>query len=315
MKSKTEIMNSLNRTFGRASLKLKKYSPEILVGAGIIGAAASTVMACKATLKVNKILEEPKNDIEKIHVALESGCTEAGEEYTEEDSKKDLTIVYVQTGLKLAKNYAPAIALGTLSVASILTGHNMLRKRYIATAAAYTLVDKSFKEYRGRVIERFGEELDRELKYNIKAREVEEIVVNEDGTETVVKKTVKVAELGPNEGYSEYSKFFDEFCTGWSDDASYNLMFLNRQQNYANDLLKSRGHLFLNEVYDMLGIPRTPAGQEVGWIYDEKNPIGDNYVDFGIYELHRERNRVFVNGYEKSILLDFNVDGNILHMI
>lgn len=315
MKTKTDIMNSLNRTFGRAGLKLKKYSPEILVGAGIIGTVASTVLACKATLKVNEILDEPKHNLEKIHTALETGQTEAGSEYTEEDAKKDTTIVYIQTGVKLAKNYAPAIAIGTLSVASILTGHHMLRKRYIASAAAYALIDKSFKEYRGRVIERFGKELDRELKYNIKSKEIEEVVVNEDGTESIAKKTVEVADLGPNEGYSEYAKFFDECCSGWVDDSSYNLMFLNRQQNYANDRLKARGHLFLNEVYDMLGIPRTAAGQEVGWIYDEKNPIGDNFVDFGIYELHRERNRAFVNGYEKSILLDFNVDGNILNMI
>ena len=314
MKGKTEIMNSLNRTFGRAGLKLKKYSPEILVGAGIVGTVASAVMACKATTKISTILEDAKEQVDSVHYALENP-EELSQEYTEEDGKKDLAIIYTQTGLKLVKTYGPAIVVGTLSIASILTGHNMLRKRYIATAAAYTLVDKSFKEYRGRVIERFGKELDRELKYNIKAKEYEEIVVNEDGTENVVKKTVEVADLGPGEGYSEYAKFFDETSTCWDDDAEFNVMFLNRQQKYATDLLRSRGHLFLNEVYDMLGIDRTKAGQQVGWIYDEKNPIGDNYVDFGIYETHRERNRAFVNGFEKCILLDFNVDGNILNMI
>lgn len=312
MKTKTEIMNSLNRSFGRAGLKLKKYSPEILVGAGLVGVVASTVLACKATLKVNEITEEAKTNIEKIHEATDLGYTEAGKEYTEEDSKKDLSIVYVQTAVKLAKNYAPAITLGTVSALSILSGYNIMRKRYVASAAAYALIDKSFKEYRGRVIERFGKELDKELRYNIKAKEVEEIVVNEDGTESVVTTTVNTPD--PNL-ISDYAKFFDESCAGWSKDPEYNLMFLKGQQNYANDLLKSRGHVFLNEVYDMLGIDRTKAGNIVGWIYDEKHPVGDNFIDFGIYNLDSDRARAFVNGYERNILLDFNVDGNILDLI
>ena len=182
----------------------------------------------------------------------------------------------------------------------------------MALAAAYTAVDTSFKEYRGRVIDRFGEELDRELKYNIKAREIEEVSVNEKGEEEVAKKTVEVA--NPNE-ISDYARFYDDGNIGWSKDPETNLMFLRRQQDWANELLKAKGHLFLNEVYDMLGIPRTKAGQVVGWIYDEKNPVGDNFVDFGIYDIHKPRNRDFVNGIERTILLDFNVDGNILDLI
>ena len=208
--------------------------------------------------------------------------------------------------------YAPAVIVGGLSITAILTGHNITRKRNIALAAAYTAVDKSFKEYRGRVVERFGEALDKELKYGIKTQEVEEVTVNEDGSESVVKKTVDV--MDPN-NISEYARFFDDGCKGWTKDPEYNLMFLKDQQRYANDLLQSKGHLFLNEVYDMLGIPRTKAGQVVGWIYDEKHPVGDNFVDFGIYDMHRTPNRDFVNGYERTILLDFNVDGSILDLI
>ena len=170
------------------------------------------------------------------------------------------------------------------------------------------LISKGFKEYRGRVVERFGEELDKELKYNIKAKKVEETVVDKNGKEKTVEKTVNVAD--PNL-YSEYARFFDDGCNGWTKDSEYNLFFLKQQQAWANDILKERGHLFLNEVYDMLGIPRTKAGQVVGWIYDEKNPVGDNFVDFGIYDYNRPKCRDFVNGYERTILLDFNVDGNI----
>ncbi len=310
---KAEIMNALTRKFYRVGFKFKKHSPEILVGAGVVGVVASAVMACKATTKLDDVLAETKDTVDKIHDVTEHPeKIPEGKEYTVEDSKKDLTIVYTQAGVKLVKLYGPAVVLGTVSIAAIIGGHHILRKRNIALAAAYTAVDKGFKEYRGRVLERFGEEVDRELRYNIKAKEIEKTVTDANGKETVVKETVDVAD--PNLT-SDYARFFDDGCTGWTKDPEFNLMFLKDQQRYANDLFKSKGHLFLNEVYDMLGIPRTQAGQVVGWIYDEKNPIGDNFIDFGIYDIADERKRSFVNGYERTILLDFNVDGNILEMI
>lgn len=309
---KVEIINSLNRTVNRAGLRFKKHSPEILLVTGVVGVVASAVMACRATLKVNQVLDEPKQDIGKIHEAAAKGVTEAGEEYTKEDHKKDLAIVYVKTGVNLIKLYGPAIALGAVSVGCLFASNNIIRKRNIALAAAYSAVDSSFKDYRGRVIERFGKELDRELKYNIKAEEVEEIVTDEEGNETVVKRTVEVMDLDPYAPHSPYSIVFDDGNTGWDKDPELSKFFLIQQQNYANDLLKSRGHLFLNEVYDMLGARRTAAGAQVGWIYDEKNPIGDNYVDFGLFDVRRRKVRDFINGYEKVIVLDFNVDGVIL---
>lgn len=310
---KAEIMNTLTRKFYRVGFKFKKHSPEILVGAGVVGVVASAVMACKATTKLDDVLAETKDTVDKIHDVTEHPeKIPEGKEYTVEDSKKDLTIVYTQAGVKLVKLYGPAVVLGTVSIAAIIGGHHILRKRNIALAAAYTAVDKGFKEYRGRVLERFGEEVDKELRYNIKAKEIEKTVTDANGKETVVKETVDVAD--PNLT-SDYARFFDDGCTGWTKDPEFNLMFLKDQQRYADDLFKSKGHLFLNEVYDMLGIPRTQAGQVVGWIYDEKNPIGDNFIDFGIYDIADERKRSFVNGYERTILLDFNVDGNILEMI
>ena len=189
-----------------------------------------------------------------------------------------------------------------------------MRKRNVALAAAYTVVDKGFKEYRGRVIERFGKDLDRELRYNIKAKEVEKVVTQEDGTETTVKETVNV--IDPNNLRSEYTKCFDETCVGWTRDAEYNLMFLKQQQNYFNDKLKTEGFVFLNDIYKALGMRCTRAGQVVGWIYDKsENPLGDNFIDFGIYDLYDDQKRAFVNGYEKSIWLDFNPDGVIYDLL
>lgn len=309
---KLAIPSNVTRSFHKAGLQLKKHSPEILVVAGVVGAVTSAVMACKATLKVNNVLDKSKEDLNKIHEATEKGYTEAGEEYTVEDSKKDLTIVYVQTGVKLVKLYGPAIALGALSIAGILTSNNILRKRNIALAAAYTAVDKGFKEYRGRVIDRFGKELDRELKYNLKAKEIEEKVVNEDGSETTIKKTVDVIE---STELSPYMVIYDDGCKGWDKDPEVNKFFLVQTQNFANDKLKQQGFLFLNDVYEMLGFQKTAAGQVVGWVYDEKHPIGDNYVDFGMVDIHDERKRAFMNGYERNIVLDFNVDGDILSLM
>ena len=308
----SNIVNSATKTFHRVGFQIKKHSPEILLVTGITGVVTSAVMACKATTKVDAIIEESKKSIDTIHEGMEAGNI-CDVEYTEEDGKKDLAIVYIQTGVKFAKLYGPSVLLGLTSIGCILASNNIIHKRNVALSAAYTAIDTSFKGYRSRVIERFGESMDRELRYNIKTQEVKETVVDEEtGKKKTVKSTVSVVD--PNT-YSDYARFFDEYCAGWTKDAEYNLMFLRQQQNYANELLKSRGHLFLNEVYDMLGIDRTKAGNIVGWVYDEKHPIGDNFVDFGIYVLENEKARDFVNGRERSILLDFNVDGDILSLM
>lgn len=310
MFNKTEIMTKLTRTFNRTGLKLKKHSPEILLVAGAVGAVTSTVMACKATLKVNEVLEDTKQQIDTIHQI--SSDPAMAEKYTEEDSKKDLAIVYTQTAVKFIKLYGPSVALGVVSLGCMIGSNRILNKRNAALAAAYAAVDKSFKDYRGRVIERFGKQLDKELRYNIKAQEVEEITTDENGKEVVTKSTVEVAD--PN-SYSPYAIVFDDGNEGWDPDPERSKFFLIQQQNWANERLKSRGHLFLNEVYDMLGARRTKAGAQVGWVYDETNCFGDNYVDFGIFDTARSKARDFVNGYEKVIVLDFNVDGYILDLI
>lgn len=306
---KLAIVESLTRTANKVGFKLQKHSPEILVVAGIVGAVASAVMACKATTKLSEITEESRAHLDAIHTAMENPESMPDGDYSEDDGKKDLTIVYAQTAGKIIKLYAPSVILGTLSIGAILTSNNMLRKRNMALATAYAAVDKSFKEYRSRVVERFGEELDRELKYNIRKEQVEETIIDENGEEKTVTKEVEVVD---SSAISDFARFYDDGCLGWTKDPEMNLMFLRRQQDAANDRLKDKGYLFLNEVYEMLGIPRSKAGQSVGWIYDKDNVYK---IDFGIYNTHKEPNRNFVNGYEKTILLDFNVDGDILDMM
>lgn len=310
----TELVNKVTRTFHKVGFKLKKHSPEILVIAGVIGTVTSAVMACKATLKVNDIIDEAKETIEYIHYCTGKGLKTAdGEEYTQEMANKGLTIVYVQTGWKFAKLYGPAVLLGVASIGCMVGSNQILHKRNIALGAAFTAMDKSFKEYRGRVIEKFGKDLDRELRFNTKAKQIEETLVDENGKESTVTKTVEIVD--PNVTHSIYSVVFCEGNTGWTKNAELNKVFLLQQQNYANDKLRLNGVLTLNEVYDMIGAPRTAYGQLAGWVYTEDSSVGDNFVDFGIFDINSEKKCDFINGIERSIILDFNCIGNILDYI
>lgn len=311
---KTELAAKLSRSFHKVGFKFKKHSPEILVVTGVVGIVTSTIMACKATTKVNDIIDESKETIDKIHESVGKGLhTSDGEEYTQEVANKDLAIVYTQTAWKFIKLYGPSIALGAASIACMIGSNRILKKRNIALAAAFTAVDTSFKEYRGRLIDRFGKDLDRELRFGIKAKEVEERVVDENGKETTVNKTVNVVD--PNTAHSLYSVVFCEGNTGWTKNAELNKVFLIQQQNWANDKLRLRGYLTLNEVYEMVGAPTTAYGQIAGWVYTEDSSIGDNFVDFGIFDVTNENACDFVNGRERSIILDFNCIGNILEYI
>ena len=306
---KQEIINKATRLLSSTQYQIKKHSPEILMVAGITGTIVGTVLACKATTKVSEIMEEKNKLVEDVHTCL----NDKEIEYTEEDSKRDLTIIYAQTGVKLFKLYAPAIGVMALSFASIIAGHKVLKKRNIAIAAAYAAIDKGFKQYRKNVIEEFGEGVDQQMRFGLKSKEIKK--KDKDG------KTVKETEYyidpdaNPLDNISEYARFFDASSENFAKDPEYNMMFLRRQQDYANEMLKARGHLFLNEVYDLLDIPRSKAGQVVGWVYDKNgNTKGDNYVDFGLYR-NDQGTRRFVNGLEYNILLDFNVDGVIYDII
>lgn len=320
--NKLAIMNKMPQCIHKAGFQIKKHSPEILVVTGIVGVVASAVMACKATLKVNEVVGTAKEDIDRIHTAAETGFTEAGTPYDLEDSKKDLTIVYTKTAVKMAKLYGPAILVGTLSITGILASNNILRKRNVALAAAYTTIDKSFREYRNRVIERFGEKVDKELKYNIKEETVTKTVKDEETGKTKKVKESKFI-VNPSD-ISGYARFFEKYTTdengetilnpNWNSVNEYNIFFIKAQERYANDLLVSRKRVFLNEVYRMLGLPETKAGQVVGWVYDPENGRGDNYIDFGLYKDNLSYSD-FVNGHDNAILLDFNVDGNIWELM
>lgn len=298
-----ELITKVSGSVHKIGFELKKHSPEIFIAVGVVGTVASAVMACKATTKLNDILEESKEQIDAIHEAPQK--EELKDKYDEDMMRKDLALVYFQTGVKVAKLYAPAVILGTLSITGIVASNNILRKRNVALAAAYATVDKGFKEYRERVVERYGEQVDYELTHNIKTKEITETVVDEKGKEKQVKKTVEVAD--PNVT-NDYIKYFTRSNPYWDDTPDYVELFLRSQQNYANDRLKVDKVLTLNDVYDSLGFQKTKAGMVVGWVFDENNEDGDNFIEFNVRKVY------IPNEYgeeELAYAIDFNVDGNI----
>lgn len=301
------IPTMISQTGGRSVLLVKKFSPEILLVGGIAGGITAAVMACKATRKVDDILDEHENAMAQINMG--ESCVD------DDDGEKLVKKLKFQTNAKLLKNisklYAPPVVLGAASIGCILGSHGILSKRNMAIAAAYSVVQDRFNEYRDRVRDKLGENDEKNLYFGTEQKTVEDIVIDEKtGKEKKVKKKVNVLK-DPND-LSQYARFFDDGSPNWVQDAELNLAFLRAQQNYCNDLLKARGHLFLNEVYDIIGIPRSKAGAIVGWVISKDS---DNYVDFGLYSIRNQEAADFVNGYEESILLDFNVDGVIYDLI
>lgn len=285
--------------------KIKKHQPEIMVIGGIVGGVTSAVLACKATTKLQTVLDESAEEIKKVDAYTElHGFTE---KYNEQDYKNDIRLLKAQRIGKVIRLYLPSALLGAASVGSILYGHNILSKRNAAISAAYAAVDKSFKEYRQRVVEQYGEDVDRQLRFNTIKKTVTEVDENGNKVER------DVEEIDPG-SYSEFAKFFDAGSKYWCKSAESNLSFLKTQQIWANKKLRDKGFLLLNDVYDLLDIAPTKAGMVVGWIYDEKNPVGDNCIDFGIFESDWSHRR-FINGLEPNVLLDFNVDGNIYDLM
>jgi len=282
------IKNAITKKLATSSFKLKQNSPHILFVGGIGCVIAGTVLACKATLKVEPLLDEVKEDINAVKNEL----------VDQPSHQRDVAYTYARSAALITKPYIPALIVGGAGIAALTGAHVQLTRRNTALTVGYAALHKAYSEYRARVREELGEEKERDLYLGM----TEETVVGEDGKKQVVKV------VDPNKT-SEYARFFDQGCPAWKKNAEMNRLFIQCQQNYANQRLLARGYLFLNEVYDSLGLDISAAGQNVGWFL---NGDGDNFVDFGMFEV---RNSDFINGNEPTILLDFNVDGLIIDKI
>ena len=275
----------VTRLAGRAGLVLSKHAPTILTAAGTAGFIGTTILASKATLKVEETIAEETALLVKVHEVHEAGKLE------DKDALRDKVILYTRMTTKLAKLYAPALILGAASIVSLATGHGIMLKRNASLAAAYAAVDQAFKTYKKKVESKFG-----------KDAVIDALVSTAE--EDLTKNELTMEAIAAVDGVSPYGVIFDETNNNWSADEDLSMLHLKCQQQYANDILQTRGHIFLNEVYKMLGFPHTPAGAVTGWVKGN----GDDFVDFNIFE------GTFEGEDEKGRTvtkwaLDFNVDG------
>jgi hypothetical protein len=297
------VPDAIGRKLGEQQLLAAEHAPKILFVGGVVGMVGSTVLACRATLKLDEVLDQIEGDKAKAEQAKElvdSGALESEQTYTNEEYTKDLRIITIRGVGRIARLYTPAVLLGGASIFALTKSHTILQERNVALTAAYVAVDAAFQNYRERVIDRFGQEVDDELRYDS-----EEIEVVDEETGEITSKVVATGAPG-----SAYARFYDEDSSrNWSVDPDMNMLFLRNVQNYCNDQLRANGHIFLNEVYAQLGLSHTPAGAIVGWRWNKGS--GDDKVDFGIWDNSREGVKEFFNGREGAVLLDFNVDGPI----
>lgn len=279
----------------RGLLVVRKYSPQILTTVGIVGVVGSAVLASKATLKLEDVIDKTKSKLDDAETAR------TVEGYSDLDYKTDVTKIYVHTAKDIVKLYGPAVTLGLASISCIVGAHGIMQKRNVAAVAAYKTLEQGFSKYRERVIEELG--LEKDLQFRTGFREEE--VVNEAGEKETV-----IHIDGNLHNVSDYVGIFESNNVNWKKSPEYNLMFVKCQETFAQQLLSARGHVFLNDVYDSLGMPRTPQGAITGWVL---NAEGDNFVDFRIQDFQSRASRVFGTDEELGdcILMDFNVDGII----
>jgi hypothetical protein len=308
-----DIKNGLSRSFGRTGLKVQKHSPEILLGVGLIGMVVTVVMASKATLKIEQIVVKHYDKMDDIKEGEKANRPDV---YSEQDAMKDKAKLYVKTGFEIAKLYGPSIGVGVLSISAILASHGIMHNRQVALVAAYNILNEGFKSYRDRVAAELGAEVEKDYFLGLQEESHTETVKDEEGNKTKVKRTNKSSHKLAK---SIYSRFFDESNPNYQKDRQLNKAFLISQQNYFNDVLVIRGHVFLNEVYEALGFPHTQEGSIVGWVLRNpkqmKEEGRDGYIDFGIFEIDNDPGREFVNLTNPTILLDFNVDGIVFNLI
>lgn len=305
------IVQTITNVTGHVGLKIQKHSPEILLGVGVVSFVGTVVLACRATTKMSDVMDKYEEDLDNLAhpEKIFEEAEKKGVEYTEADLKKDKIIVYKDIAFDTVKTYAPAVAMGTLSLGCFLASYKILNNRYVGAVAAYNIVQTAFDRYRDRVKEELGEEMDRHFRYGTEKSDIEVTTFDGKGKEKTEKETVESIDRS---GVSEYAKFFDKSCPEWDQNPMFNLRWLRANEDSANDILHSRGHIFLNEVYDMIGLPHTPDGAVVGWIDDGTN---NSYVDFGLYNPNNESARRLVNGEDNVVLLDFNPDGIIFDKI
>lgn len=291
---------NLRQTINGVGLQLKKAAPDIMFAAGIALSAVSVIEFCKKSDKGLPVAKQFKENVQELSEEHSDGayndktyCTLVAEEA-------------VKAGKELGKIYWKPAVMWVASTALVAGSHYILKDRNATLTIIASGLGAELKTLHQRIIERYGEDVDKELKFGTETKEIETRSIDEETGEEVVNKSVVPVNNG---GFSLFARYYDEACIGWRNNAELNKSFLLAREAEANRRLDKQGYLFLNDVYEMLGMKKTRAGQKVGW--KKNSRFGDGYVSFGIFNT-RQGNRDFVNGYQPIVLLDFNVDGEII---
>ena len=317
-----KVLDYIKESIEPVAKYCNRHSNGILTGLTIGGGLVAIGGAVYGTVKTVKDVsefKEAREELEDFSYETNENTTEEEIAQIDKDYKHTKRMLYLKFAGRLANNYGLTFAAALIMLLSAVKNSKIQAQKDETIkdiTAAYIALSQSFKAYRKRVTDKYGREEDLELLYGTHKEKVTE--TDEDG-----KKTKKEVNVIDGIQCDEYTRFFDASCKGWEPSAEMNMLYLLNQQKQANRLLKANGSLFLNEVYDLLGIERTKTGAIVGWIYDKDNPIGDNEVDFGIFDVKFHDKMVgdglaqrrFVNGLEDVVLLNFNVDGPILDRV
>ena len=319
------IFKSIKLAGNKLIFAAKAKAPEICVTAGIAVGLYGLYSACKATLEVESIVDEAKETLEKIHENEPKEGEEPkkyedenGEEkpYTKEIATKNKFTVYIRTAAKLARNYAKSSICIIVSILLILKGFGILKKRHVALTAAYAGLQESYNKYRDTIKKKFGKDIDKETIFGLTEKVITKEKEDEKGNRTVEEEVMKKAAKNPGDDSDYIRLFSNESSRYWKRNGEMNYAFLKSTEVYATTLLRTRGHLFLNEVYDALGMPRTQTGALCGWVL---NSTGDNYVSFGINDYYDDKNGVLLSdallndcgGNAADFWLEFNCMGTI----
>lgn len=297
---KLSLPNAVTNRVAHSALAVKSSSPKFLFYAGLALMGGTVVTACRGTLQLEGVL----NDIQLDRQDIQEVVDREPDRYTDHEITKINAYVTAKGFARVAKLYLPAITLGVAAVACLTSSHNQLTRRNAGLSAALVATERALDKYRQRVRDEYGDVAEMRIwrgEYEEKVKVVDE--------KTGEKTKLSVRHGG---GHSPYARLWGQDTTNeWSPQPEYNIAKLRSVQEWANMVLNSKGHLFLNEVLDELGLDRMPAGAVVGWL-SEKYGGRDGFVDLGVIKKGDEIQFLdFMTGDENHILLDFNVDGEI----
>lgn len=254
-------------SLGNKGLTLvKPHLPTIMVVAGSASVVAGAFFACKATLKVDQVLEE--------HNAIMSHVRESIEKLpegrlTKREIMSDKLQCYAATAGKLCRLYAPAIGLSLAGFAAIFSGFGMIKRWHALAVSSVAALDEKFGKYRAGVIKKYGKEVDKQLAGEIIETTKQEIkkIDEETGEEKAEEVDAITGITFENLVEDDFTRVFDCSNPRWENDYLFNDNFFKNLIHYYTKHLQSHrmDHVFFNTILKECGFRETGIGHFYGW--------------------------------------------------